>query len=390
VFLELLYALSQDSSFPLGIKPDTSGFVAGMPALSPLPTVTSHARGAIFLGELPNDPLVAETVFRDQDEAKTDKARFNQNAALGSRTRKLFLKGDLTDGGQALLSTLGDDSVSVVGVVFNAVDDQIGSSNTGATVKISPEDITAFKPALRVALKAGRRVLVTADHGHSPYIDKSLRAGNGKTPRFTALGKHDPVPEGFIEIDVAGLGGPPERRAFAWRSGAYLGGPQVGFHGGVGLEEVVVPLAWIERDGLYADEPAWWYGRGALAEVASVASPVPPPIVTPLPSDEVPAKPKAQLSLFNPADKADSLPLPAALIAKLSVDEKAILVILRETGSARASELAENLKKNPGRLNGLMVSLRRTLHGAGHVLFSDERLPSGETMYRYQAKKEGR
>lgn len=389
VFLELLYSLSQDSSFPLGIKPDVGGRVAGLAALSPLPTVTSHARGAIFLGELPNDPLVAETVFRDQDEAKTDKARFNQNAALGSRTRKLFLKGDLTDGGQALLAALGDESVSVVGVVFNAVDDQIGSSNTGATVKISPEDITAFKPALRIALKAGRRVLVTADHGHSPYIDKSLRAGNGKTPRYTALGKHDAVPEGFIEIDVAGLGGPPERRAFAWRSGAYLGGPQVGFHGGVGLEEVVVPLAWLERDGLYADEPAWWYGRGALAEAATELKPVLPPIVTPLPSDEVPAKPKAQLSLFNPADKAGSLPLPAALIEKLSVDEKSILVLLRETGSARASELAERLKKNPGRLNGLMVALRRTLHAEGHILFSDERLPSGETMYRYQPK-EGR
>ena len=38
--------------------------------------------------------------------------------------------------------------------------------------------------------------------------------------------------------------------------------------------------------------------------------PVQPPIVTPLPSDEVPAKPKAQLSLFNPADKAGSLPIP--------------------------------------------------------------------------------
>ena len=49
-------------------------------------------------------------------------------------------------------------------------------------------------------------------------------------------------------------------------------------------------------------------------------------------------------------------------------------------------ELAERLKKNPGRLNGLMRGLRRTLHAEGHVLFTDEVLPSGETMYRYQAK----
>lgn len=389
VFLEVLYALAQDSGFPLGIRPDADGRVQGLPALSPLPTVTSHARGAIFLGELPQDPLVAETVFRDQEEAKTDKARLNQNAALGARTRRLFLKSDLADGGQALLSALEDEGLSVVGAVFNAVDDQIGSSNTGATVKLAPEDITGFKPALRVALKAKRRVLITADHGHSPYVDKTLRAGNGKTPRYLALGKHDAVPEGFMEIDLAGLGGPPERRAFAWRSGVYLGGPQVGFHGGCGLEEVVVPVAWIERDGLPADEPPWWYGRGTLAELGVAQRPVAPPIVTPLPSDEVQPKPKAQLSLFNPAERAASLPLPAGLLEKLSTDEKAILVLLRESGSARASELAERLKKNPGRLNGLMRALRRTLHEHGLVLFSDEVLPSGETMYRYPPK-EGR
>ena len=386
VFLELLHALSQDNAFPLGMKPDLDGRVVGIPALSPLPTITSHARGAIFLGELPNDPLVAETVFRDQDEAKSDKARFNQNAGLGTRTRRLFLKGDLTDGGQSLLAALDDETIGVVAAVFNAVDDQIGSSNTGATVRLTPESITAFKPALRGAIKSRRRVLITADHGHTPYIDNSLRAGNGKTPRYLSLGKHDPIPDGFIEIDIAGLGGPPERRAFAWRSGAYLGGPQVGFHGGCGLEEMVVPLAWLERDGLQADEPTWWFGRGALAEGSVEIRPVAPPIVTPLPSDKIPPKAKAQLSLFNPGDKADLLPLTPELIARLTPDEKSVLVLLRDNGSARASELAERLGKNPVRLNGLMRALRRTLHAEGQVLFGDEVLPSGETMYRYQGK----
>lgn len=378
VFLELLYELAQDSAFPIGIRPDATGHVVGIPALSPLPTVTSHARGAIFLGELPQDPLVAETVFRDQDEAKTDKARFAQNEALGGRSRKLFLKGDLADGGGALLSALADASLDVVAAVFNAVDDQIGSSNTGAMVRISAKEITAFRPSLQRALQSGRHVLVTADHGHSPYLDKQLRVGAGPTPRYLPLAKHDPVPDGFVEIDVGGLGGTPGRRAFAWRMGAYLGGPQVGFHGGCALEEMVVPLAWLSRDGLQADEPAWWFAQAVSVEVPKAAK-APEPLLTPMASHAI-----AQPKLFEPASRVASLPLPAELLERLSEDEKAVLVLLHENGTARASELAERLKKNPGRLNGLMRTLRRTLHTGGVEAFADEVLPTGETLYRYK------
>jgi hypothetical protein len=381
VFLDLVYELSQNAAFPMGIRPDVEGRVAGLPALSPLPTVTSHARGSIFLGELPQDSLVAETVFRDQQEAKTDKARFNQNAALGGRKRELFLKGDLADGGQRLLATLRDAGVLVVSAVFNAVDDQIGSSNTGAVVRLAPESIMGFRPSLETALRAGRKVILTADHGHSSYVDNTLRVGEGATPRYLPLVTGSAVPAGFLEIDVGGLGGPPARRAFAWKCGAYLGGPQVGFHGGCSLEEMVVPLAWIEHGGLQADEPSWWFGKGALPAVEPVRRAPEPPTPTPLPT------PRPQLDMFDPGARAASLPLPQDVLAKLGSDERAFLVLLKENGSLKTSEIAAQMHKAAPRVNGLVVQLRRKLHGAGVDMFSTETLPSGETQFRYQGGK---
>jgi hypothetical protein len=387
LFLELLLALAQ-GSHPIGVHPDEEGLVRGLPALSPLPTITSHARGAVFLGELPHDPLVAETVFRDQDEAKTDRARFAQNAALGDRSRRLFLKSDLADGGQALCAALRDESLAVVAAVFNAVDELIGSSATGAALELAPDRISGFTPSLQEALAAGRRVLVTADHGHTTFIDKGLRAGSGKAARYVSLGAGDPVPDGFIELDLAALGGPPERRAFAWQSGVYFGNPQVGFHGGCSLEEMVVPLAWLEPRGLQADEPAWWFGRGILPESPEPPRPITPPLRTPPPSDVSRRPAGGQVDLFDPASRAARLPLPEEVRAGLSRDEVTVLVLLQENGSARASELAARLKKNPGRLSGLMHALRRTLHAAGRELFSAQTLPNGETMYRYEHREE--
>ncbi len=43
--------------------------------------------------------------------------------------------------------------------------------------------------------------------------------------------------------------------AFAWRMSVYHGQPRVGLHGGCGLEEMVVPLAWLVEGGVMADEP---------------------------------------------------------------------------------------------------------------------------------------
>ena len=260
VFLELVAELASEVS-PLGLRVDAiSQHAHGAPALSPLPTITSHARSSIFLGEVPNDPWIAETIWRDTKESATDPARFKQNTALGTRSRKLFLKGDLADGGEGLFAALRNPELDVVAVVFNAVDDQIGSSNTGAAVTVRAGEISAFMPSLAEAFRARRRVLVTADHGHTPFWGKDMRVSEGMSARYRTLGPTEAAPPGFLEIDDGGLGGGPGRKAFAWKMGAYQGQPQVGFHGGCSLEEMVVPLAWIVEGGVAADEPSWWYG----------------------------------------------------------------------------------------------------------------------------------
>ena len=272
VFLDLLDQLTLPAH-KVGLERGAGMSLRLRAGLSPLPTITSHARGALFLGAIPKDPYAAETQWREEGERKSDPARFKQNPALGNLSRQLFLKGDLADGGVALQAALRSPT-EVVAAVFNAVDDRIGSHDTGAAWRLQVEDIHGLLPGLQAALETGRKVLVTSDHGHSPFCGTALRVGAGASPRFLRPGPGEPVPDGFLEINCGDLAGEPGRAAFAWGAGAYRGQVQVGFHGGCSLEEMVVPVAWLARDGEAADKPAWWQEDGAPAPVEIVDNPV--------------------------------------------------------------------------------------------------------------------
>ena len=87
------------------------------------------------------------------------------------------------------------------------------------------------------------------------------------------------------------------------------------------------------------------------------------------------------MGLFDLGARADALPIPAAVLGALSDDERTVLVLLKQNGRATTSELAGRLGKNPGRLKGLMVRLRRRLHGQGLMVFDEEALPTGESSF---------
>jgi hypothetical protein len=385
VFLELLLDLQQ--AIPrVGLS--SAGFedvARGIPALAPLPTITGHARGALFLGEIPNDPWIPEAAARDLD-AKTDHARFARNAALGARARKLFLKGDLADGAAALREELKGPT-AIVAAVFNAVDDQIGSANTGARLRVRPEDIGGFLPGLKAAFEAGRRVLVTADHGHTPFWGKEACLGMGAPPRFCELVGGGSPPDGFVELALGELGGTKGRKAFAWKTGVYHGTPQVGFHGGCSLEEMVVPLAWLVADGVPADDPTWWYGTPPPVEpVGTGALPGPSK-----PAARVPTRTRVaavQSDLFDPVSNLAAgiavVALSEHLATSLDASERAALVLLAQNREVRGADLAARIGKG-SRISGFMTQLHRKLHAAGAARFQHRDLPDGERLYVYGA-----
>jgi len=390
VFLELIGELAQEPTRPIGLAYDDPAKDVRRAGLALLPSVTSHSRGALFLGQIPNDPLVAETVWRDERERVTDPARFAQNPALGARSRRLFLKGDLADGGQALTAALDDGGIDVVAAVFNAVDDQIGSKNTGVTVSIRAHEIKGLVPSLKRALSARRRVLVTADHGHSAFVGTELKRGAKGPARFVELGDGQVAPEGFIEVDVGELGGAGGRRAFAWEMGAYCGTPHVAYHGGCGLEELVVPLAWLVERGGMAQEPAWWFGQQGLAPAKRVAVPTEPAGEAARAKLAGGGEAGPQLELFNRAgavaaraSQVGIVGLPPAVEATLGDEERAALVLLENNGEARATELGKALGKPAGRVPGFMTRLNQRLHRLGVTRFEAVRMPSGEHRYVY-------
>ncbi|MFO0761832.1 MAG: BREX-2 system phosphatase PglZ [Byssovorax sp.] len=383
VFLRFLEELAREFK-PIGLRGDPEAH--GAPALALLPSITSHSRSAIFLGEVPKNPWIAETVWRDTEESRSDPARFRQNKALGGRSRKLFLKGDLTDHGEKLLAELQGEATDVVAAVFNAVDDQIGSSNTGATISVRAREISGLLASLEAALKAGRRVIVTADHGHTPFVSRELRTGDapkeGSSARHRLLREGEAPPSGFVEIADEGLGGVEGRKAFAWKMGVYQGSPQVGFHGGCSLEEMVVPLAELVAGGVAADEPSWWIGGRALVPAAPVQ-----PEPTKRPVTARPPKMPAQVGLFEReavlASVVDRLDLPAPLLALLDASERAALTCVAQNKHVRMSDLSASLQRPQTRVPGLMSRLITKLHAGGFPCIRREPLPSGEDQYVY-------
>jgi hypothetical protein len=185
------------------------------------------------------------------------KAFEGPNSILDGFSRRLFLKGDLGDDGATLEAALKSKEVPLIAAVFNDVDDAIASKEHGVLAERTIERCTlAFRRAIATAVDENWEVVLTADHGHTPYRAPDVKLTLAH-PRYAELGPKEKALPNTVLFE-SGVGS-PYRIAAAHQLGAHAGPQHVGYHGGASLEEMFVPLARFGRGvSVEMQAPTWW------------------------------------------------------------------------------------------------------------------------------------
>lgn len=248
--------------------------------LATIPSVTEISRCSLFCGSVVQGQAANEKTGFAQHPALTPLVPSNRSNARPV----LFHKADLTAGTDgSSLSDVVRDAISarerrIVGVVFNGVDDHLSGSD-----QLHPhwtlDDLRLIKPLLYEARNAGRLVLITADHGHVideathtlPSAEKPGSTGgevcNGDRWRSALSGQNTPTSE---EILMSGgrvkTPGMQQGVIVPWSESLRYGSRKNGYHGGVSLQEMVVPIAWLVPSSSVPEgfrigpsaTPDWW------------------------------------------------------------------------------------------------------------------------------------
>lgn len=266
--------------------------------LATIPSITEISRASLFCGRL------------SQGQAANEKSGFAQHPALTALVPSnrpaakplLFHKGDLTSAGDGIgLSELVRDAIGsrerkVVAVVFNGVDDHLSGSDQ-LNHRWTLDDLRLIKPLLYEARNAGRLVLITADHGH--VIDEATHAlanpgqdkAGAKSSDIAAGDRWRNVVGAPVSAEEVMLSGGrvlaptgQQQLVVPWSERLRYGSRKNGYHGGVSLQEMLVPITLLATGGSapegfrYAPSaaPAWWeLAVLADASVAMVDSQVP-------------------------------------------------------------------------------------------------------------------
>lgn len=222
--------------------------------IATVPSITEISRRALFRGKLtPESTPTEQSGFAGNDRL------FSLSG--GQNRPVLFLKGDLQVPGEAGLAgpvrtAIGNKKGRVVGMVLNAVDDHLSGSD-----QIAPrwdlDFLKLLREVLQLAAEAGRTIILTSDHGHVLEHETTLRNG------MSVGGDRYREDGGAAREGEIVIAGQRVQRAIgrneltvAWSRNLRYAGKKRGYHGGVNVQEMVVPLSVLRH--LNSPRPEDW------------------------------------------------------------------------------------------------------------------------------------
>ncbi len=323
----------------------TDGWQAG---IALLPSTTEVSRLALFAGQIPEDPI---KIGQADAVPAGEQHRRALEKALGKHTGRLFLKRELREGFGALRQAIEDDSLDVVAVVLNSIDDHLGGADVQPRI-YDLDDVTHLAAAVEQGCRARRAVIVTADHGHTFHRRNELRRKElgGIAERMVAVPDDGPAPEGVVRFRHPVLEKCMGLRSVGLlhRSGEYASvQPRAGYHGGASLEECVIPCAEIVPSGAPLPRPDWWAGAEAEEPAEAAAEP----------------EPTAGKLVLEIDGRRRALEMPPGLSGR----EVQALQLLSQQHDRRlsATQLARHLGTRTSRVEGMMADLIQKLNAQG-------------------------
>lgn len=217
-----------------------------------LPTLTSVSRQALFSGLKPREfPNSIETTSQEPSLW----TRFWQENGL-RKSEIIFQKGlKRTEQLAELEEAISRPTTKVAGIVVDMIDQIVHGAmlgKRGIAGQISAWCDTGFVEKLLLLLTAqGYEIYLTADHGNvdaegigrlSQGVVSELRGERVRTYRSDALAASVPSEINGFRFDIPGL--PPDfLPLYAGTRGAFVPkGDQIVAHGGISVEELIVPF----------------------------------------------------------------------------------------------------------------------------------------------------
>lgn len=327
-----------------------AGEIARLGLVEHVPEATSRRLGAVAV--LPSLTQISRTSLLSGKVCQGDGGVEKRGLAEAFPKSVLFHKDDLRSSGGASLArhvadAVNDQSVPVVGVVINAIDDAVHKNDTSGW-EWRLDQLAPMRALLEAALAARRTVIVTSDHGHVVERETEARSLRGADARWYSAA--NPVGEGEVLVNGPRVVAEDGQAVLLWREDVHFGPRRAGYHGGASLAEITVPVMVFRRASAEKSPAGWvpakpqtpeWWFEPALA-------------TTPKPA---PPRPKKRAKPKTPADQ-DALfavePAPAASPAGAG---DLIDALLASAAYADQLSRARRLARDAGKVEAFLRAL---------------------------------